>query len=228
MTKDKFPASGSRAVFFATLMLGIGAGAGYAFAALTPDQTESAVWPAGAGMATIGAISLAAFWRMKPWRNEVESAPDQSMQMEETQQAQPAPEPVRQTAPDQDLIQIEGPVIDHDTLNGLRRLGGDDFVKEIASQFVSESVLGLFKLAQAISECNSAEYGAQVHALRSSAANVGARRLYKLCLEWRELDAQELAASGAARFVQLQKEFSAAERQLKELQTIPMAAASAG
>lgn len=226
MTKDRFPAPGSRAAFFATLLLGIGAGAGYGFAAMTPDQTESAVWPAGAGMATIAAISFAAFWRMKPKRDEGDRAPDQPMPME--QKTPPAPEPVRQIARDEDLIPIEGPVIDQNTLEGLRKLGGDDFVKEIASQFVSESVLGLFKLAQAISECNSAEYGAQVHALRSSAANVGAHRLYKLCLEWRELDEQELAASGSARFVQLQKEFSAAERQLKELQTIPMAAAVAG
>lgn len=224
MTKDRFPAPGSRAAFFATLLLGIGAGAGYGFAAMTPDQTESAVWPAGAGMATIAAISLAAFWRMKPKRDEGDRAPDQPMPME--QKTPPAPEPVRQIARVEDLIPIEGPAIDQNTLEGLRKLGGDDFVKEIASQFVSESVLGLFKLAQAISECNSAEYGAQVHALRSSAANVGAHRLYKLCLEWRELDEQELAASGSARFVQLQKEFSAAERQLKELQTIPMAAAA--
>jgi two-component system sensor histidine kinase RpfC len=74
----------------------------------------------------------------------------------------------------------------------------------------------MFKVAQAVSDGNSVEYGAQVHALRSSAANVGARRLYKLCLEWRELTRDELVASGSSRFVQLQGEFSAAERALRE------------
>ncbi len=74
----------------------------------------------------------------------------------------------------------------------------------------------MFKVAQAVSEADSVEYGAQVHALRSSAANVGARRLYKLCLEWRELTRDELLASGSSRFVQLQGEFSAAERALRE------------
>ena len=44
---------------------------------------------------------------------------------------------------------------------------------------------------------------------------MGARRLYKLCLEWRDLPPDEVAESGSARFVLLQKEFVEAERMLK-------------
>jgi two-component system sensor histidine kinase RpfC len=54
--------------------------------------------------------------------------------------------------------------------------------------------------------------------LRSSAANVGARRLYRLCLHWRDVPSNELAISGSAKFVLLQKEFEAAQRALRAWQ----------
>lgn len=123
------------------------------------------------------------------------------------------PEPTRRVGEDI-IVAMDGPVIDEAALESLLKLGGEAFLDEVISQFVSESVLLLLRMAQAVAEKDAAEYAAHVHALRSSAANVGAKRLYGLCLAWRELSPEELAASGAARFVMLQKEFQSAERML--------------
>ena len=43
--------------------------------------------------------------------------------------------------------------------------------------------------------------------MRSCAANVGAQNVYRMCLAWRDLDAQEIAASGAQCMKILEKEF---------------------
>ncbi|MBX9758241.1 MAG: hypothetical protein K2Y29_05640 [Beijerinckiaceae bacterium] len=124
------------------------------------------------------------------------------------------------TAPDQGLaFEVSGPVLDENALDALLRLGGDAFVTEVAAQFSAEGTLLLLKVARAVgeadAEADAAEFASHTHALRSSAANVGARRLYQLCLHWRETPSCELAISGSARFVLLQKEFDAAQRALR-------------
>ena len=199
---------------FAVLMLGLGASESYAFGDMVPFDAGHLATSAGNGFAIAGLLGLSMLWRGAK-RPAVEAATPEAGESERAHAIEP-PDPVRAPQPEAELIKLEGPCIDDATLDSLRNLGGEDFVKEVMSQFISEGVLTMFKVAQAVSEADSVEYGAQVHALRSSAANVGARRLYKLCLEWRELSREELLASGSSRFVQLQGEFSAAERALRE------------
>ena len=140
----------------------------------------------------------------------------------------PALEPAPPAAPRDAFVPAADDVIDESVIESLRTLGGDAFVAEVVSQFISEGVLCLLKIAQAIGEGDMDEYAAQIHALRSSAANVGARRLYKLCLEGRAIRAEELEASGSDRFVLLQKEFAAAEAVLKGRKSGPGAMAGNG
>lgn len=134
-------------------------------------------------------------------------------------EAPPDEASARTPAPAPAPAPVDYPVIDETGLEGLRNLGGQSFVNEIVAQFISEGVLSLHKIGQAIGEANEADYAAHVHALRSSAANVGARRLYNLCLEWRELTPEELAASGSACFARLQGEFAAVEQALNSRTT---------
>lgn len=206
-------------VLAAALFLLLGAGGGYAFAFASTEQTQHVMWPVSA---VIAAAGIFVFMRFRRGRAPTIAAGGTASLAHKA--AQPAPEPAMAEAPepmvragtDEPMIHLDGPEIDLDTLESLRKLGGDDFVKEVMGQFISEGVVTLFKVAQSIGELNASEYAAQVHALRSSAANVGARRLYKLCLEWRELSESEIAESGSARFLQFQREFSAAERLLTE------------
>ncbi len=225
----------ARPVLAAALFLLLGAGGGYAFAFVSTEEAQYVMWPAGAIVAAacifivmrllrsvttpIAAIESKPFAQAaaEPAREPDMAALSATLSGAVSGAAvAEAPDPLRRDRFDEPIIHLDGPEIDPHTLESLRTLGGDDFVREVMTQFISEGVLTLFKLAQSITELNSAEYGAQVHALRSSAANVGARRLYKLCLEWRELSESEIGESGAARFLQFQREFSAAERSLTD------------
>lgn len=209
----------AKPVLAAALFLLLGAGGGYAFAFVSTEEAQYVMWPMGAILAAAG---IFIFMRFRQGATRVDAAvqakplPQPALEPAPEELKAEAPDPMRRDRLDDPIIHLDGPEIDLHTLESLRKLGGDDFVREVMTQFISEGVLTLFKLAQSISEPNAAEYGAQVHALRSSAANVGARRLYKLCLEWRELSESEIAESGAARFLQFQREFSAAERSLTE------------
>lgn len=117
------------------------------------------------------------------------------------------------SAPDP-LIPTE-PVLDLSALAALRAIGEEAFVREVAEQFEAEGRVLMLRIAAAVAAGNAGDFAAQTHALRSSAANVGARRVYGLCLKWRELSAHELAADGAARLDALQREFDAATEALR-------------
>ena len=117
------------------------------------------------------------------------------------------------SAPDP-LIPAE-PVLDLSALAALRAIGEEAFVREVAEQFEAEGRVLILRIAAAVAARDADDFAAQTHALRSSAANVGARRLFSLCLKWRELSAHELATGGAARLDVLQREFDAASKALR-------------
>jgi two-component system sensor histidine kinase RpfC len=87
---------------------------------------------------------------------------------------------------------------------GIWRLGGRDFVRDIVAQFVADAAAVLASQTAAVASRDSNE---QAHALRSCAANVGAQNVYRMCLAWRDLDAQEIASSGSKYMQMLEAEF---------------------
>ena len=54
---------------------------------------------------------------------------------------------------------------------------------------------------------DAAAFRDRAHALRSSAAHLGATALFELCLEWRGIGADELAAEGGTYAMRLRSEF---------------------
>jgi len=62
-------------------------------------------------------------------------------------------------------------------------------------------------LARAVRQDDVAAFHEQAHALRSGAANVGARGIYEMCLAWRQIDANELRTQGADHVRALEAEF---------------------
>ena len=105
--------------------------------------------------------------------------------------------------------------IDRRALQDLEDLGGPDFVRELSDQFITDAAVLLARLAEAVSQQDEAAFRDEVHAMRSCAANIGARRVYRLCLDWRSMTATEIAADGASRLRQLQGEFDLACEQLR-------------
>jgi two-component system, sensor histidine kinase RpfC len=90
---------------------------------------------------------------------------------------------------------------------GIWRLGGRDFVRDIVARFVADAAAVLASLTAAVASRDSKGFREQAHALRSCAANVGAQNVYRMCLAWRDLDAQEIASSGSKYMQMLEAEF---------------------
>jgi HPt (histidine-containing phosphotransfer) domain-containing protein len=110
-------------------------------------------------------------------------------------------------APDRELPKLEPEPLDARALADLEKLGGRDFVRDIVVQFVADSAAVLASLTAAVTSRDPRVFREQAHALRSCAANVGAQNVYRMCLAWRDLDAQEIAASGAEYMQMLEEEF---------------------
>ncbi|MBP2551242.1 two-component system sensor histidine kinase RpfC [Neorhizobium galegae] len=108
------------------------------------------------------------------------------------------PEPAAEVveAPAVAAVAADRPIIDAMTCEALEQLGGPAFVDELLEQFVNDSAEALSELAQAVAEENVQSFRNCAHALRSAAANVGAARIYQLCLEWREINDPELSRRG--------------------------------
>ncbi|MEA2841870.1 MAG: hypothetical protein QOF41_3200 [Methylobacteriaceae bacterium] len=111
------------------------------------------------------------------------------------------------TAPHREVPRLEAEPLDSRALGDLESLGGRDFVRDIVAQFVADAASVLASLSAAIASRDQKAFREQAHALRSCAANVGAQNVYRMCLAWRDLDAQEIAASGSQYMQMLEEEF---------------------
>jgi two-component system sensor histidine kinase RpfC len=107
------------------------------------------------------------------------------------------------------------PAIDLDKLEELERLGGPEFVEDLAQQFLDDAIVVLRELAKTVRDGDVEGFREQAHALRSGAANIGARAIYELCLAWRQIDADALRAEGAIHIGELASEFDRVRTALK-------------
>jgi two-component system sensor histidine kinase RpfC len=105
--------------------------------------------------------------------------------------------------------------IDMRVLRDLEKLGGEDFVESVVTQFVADAS----RLLPELSSCGQAEdtslFRDHIHALRSCAGNVGAVALYKLCLASQTLAPHELI-DGGSYVARLKSEFERAVSALGE------------
>lgn len=94
-------------------------------------------------------------------------------------------------------------LIDEAALVNLENLGGIDFVSELSTQFAQDARRHFEALTTAVADCDVQGFRETAHSLRSSAANVGARRLFAMCLDWRAATDRQLALDGEAWLAQL-------------------------
>jgi two-component system sensor histidine kinase RpfC len=104
--------------------------------------------------------------------------------------------------------------IDSNTISELEKLGGHDFVAELAGQFVEEGARIVAELKDAAARSDVLSFRDRLHALRSGAANIGARGLYDMCLAWRALSEAELVVGGVDRISEMEAEFLRVEESL--------------
>jgi two-component system sensor histidine kinase RpfC len=97
--------------------------------------------------------------------------------------------------------------IDLDTIDALENLGGKEFVDELAAQFLDDAADILRQLSDITAAGDTLAFREQLHALRSAAANIGARGIYEMCLAWRQIAPDDLASQGEIYLNGLREEF---------------------
>jgi two-component system sensor histidine kinase RpfC len=97
--------------------------------------------------------------------------------------------------------------VDERRLTSLAELDRDDgFLSGLIDDFIADLDLILDQLASAAREGDARAFRDRAHALRSSAAHVGAMALFDLCLGWRELDDHALLMRADAELARLRQE----------------------
>ncbi len=107
-------------------------------------------------------------------------------------------------------------VLDEKALLSLLELGDMSFMQELIVQFLAGADETLTRISGAVERMDLAEFHDVLHALRSSAANLGARRVFAISLEWRRTTREELANEGEERVASLRQHLVEAERALKD------------
>jgi two-component system, sensor histidine kinase RpfC len=98
---------------------------------------------------------------------------------------------------------LEIVLVDDVTLGNLCQLGGAGFVADLVAQFTSDALGQIDALRQTVQEIDAAGFRDISHSLRSAAANVGARRMFAVCLDWRNATTEEIVEQGDARLALL-------------------------
>jgi CheY-like chemotaxis protein/HPt (histidine-containing phosphotransfer) domain-containing protein len=148
--------------------------------------------PAGLLQALEAAISL-----------EPHTRPPRSAQAAETGKPEAVPKPTPSA-------------LDLRTLESLKALGGDDFVEELAQQFIDDAAGVLGELSQAVARGDAQGFREHAHALRSGAANIGAHGVYEMCLGWRRIDPATLSSKGHSCLRELEQEFGRVRAALQD------------
>jgi two-component system sensor histidine kinase RpfC len=126
-----------------------------------------------------------------------------------------APAPVASTEPRTSAVVVPHPrmagalpVLDHDCLERLRQLDDEDgFVAAVITDFLEDADQLVHQMARAAAERDAATFRDCAHALRSSAAHIGATAIFELCLAWRRITPEELAEHGASHAMRLESAF---------------------
>jgi two-component system, sensor histidine kinase RpfC len=107
-------------------------------------------------------------------------------------------------------------VIDRQKLEDLEAIGGKDFVADLVVQFSADAAELVRELDAAAAADDAEAFRERAHALRSGAANIGARGVFELCLAWRQISANELASKGRQHVRKLTEEIDRAAAALAE------------
>jgi two-component system sensor histidine kinase RpfC len=100
------------------------------------------------------------------------------------------------------------PVLDPALLGRLRELDSDPaFLKQLIEDFITDAEQLIAELEGCAATADATTFRDRAHALRSSAAHIGASALFELCLAWRGIGPAELAARGPEHVAQLRLEF---------------------
>jgi two-component system sensor histidine kinase RpfC len=100
------------------------------------------------------------------------------------------------------------PVLDPTRLERLRLLDDDDgFVADVIRDFIDDADELVREIVAAAGARDAEAFRDRAHALRSSAAYLGATAIFDLCLAWRRITPEELAEHGVSYAMRLEAAF---------------------
>jgi len=105
--------------------------------------------------------------------------------------------------------------LDPAALERLRRLGGDEFILKMTDLFLSYSAQKIGEARQALEAANPADLAKAMHAMRSSAGNVGALEVQDLAARIERLATQSQTHSLAALMQELELAFARTKLELE-------------
>lgn len=108
------------------------------------------------------------------------------------------------------------PALDDKVLLGLEKLGGREFLSELVDEFSADAKLLMTDLRRSVADADEYQFRNDMHALQSTAANIGAKAIHKLCVDWRRITNAELAADGSKRVEQLAHELERVQEALNQ------------
>ena len=108
------------------------------------------------------------------------------------------------------------PAIDDKILGELTSLGGQEFLTSLVAEFSADTDVLMTDLRRSVAQADALEFRNEMHALQSAAANIGAKAIHQLCVEWRRTTSAELLKEGVARIERLTIELERAQQALLE------------
>jgi two-component system sensor histidine kinase RpfC len=111
------------------------------------------------------------------------------------------------------------PSIDETVLKELEALGGKEFLDDVSREFVRDAHVLVQNLGLAVENEDVVLFRDRAHALRSGAANIGAKAIYDLCLQWRQITIAELHENGKRHVDRLAAELEKVRLALEQYRT---------
>lgn len=110
------------------------------------------------------------------------------------------------------------PIVETAALDALRALGdGNEFLRLLADDFLADSKRTIEDIVEAVSEGDTCGVRDGAHALRSSAAHFGARRLHGWCVAVGDVTESDLLSGGDKIVKELRGEFDLVQSELSRL-----------
>lgn len=121
------------------------------------------------------------------------------------------------------FVSMTEPVLDWTTLANLRALGGDSrFLAELIDDFLAETRRLLDRMDAAVMTGDGPKFRASSHTLRGGLGDMGAKRMQRLCLEFRRPTRERLLAEGSEHLRALRQEFARVGEALRSLPDGPL------
>ncbi len=116
------------------------------------------------------------------------------------------------------------PRIDYKALAELESLGGPVFVEQLVSDFKQEGVTSLSSLAVALAVQDVQRFRFEAHSISSTAANMGARELQRMCSQLSRIAEDVFRSQGAELVARLRQEWDTTSLDLDQRLTASAAA----